>query len=194
MKAFPPDDEALRFFQALADVNRLRLLGLLALAPHSVEELAGILHLRPSTVSHHLGRLTEAELVEARAESYYSVYTLAPGAIETRARRLLARRALRARATALDLGAYDRKVLHDFLRSDGRLKTIPAQRRKRAVVLRHLATFFHLGRRYRESEVNRILKRFHPDTATLRRELVGEGLLQRQAGQYWRVGNAGATN
>jgi hypothetical protein len=190
MKAFPPDDEALRFFRALADANRLRLLGLLALAPHSVEELAGILHLRPSTVSHHLGRLTEAELVEARAESYYSVYALVPGAIESRARRLLARRALRARAADLDLDAYDRNVLHNFLRSDGRLKAIPAQRRKRMVVLRHLATFFRLGRRYRESEVNRILKRFHPDTATLRREMVGEGLLQRAAGEYRRIEGA----
>ena len=182
-----PDDEGLRFFQALADIHRLRLLGLLALQPRSVEELSALLQLRPSTVSHHLGRLSAARLVEARAEGYYSVYALAPGAIEAQAHRLLTRRALRARTAALDLEAFDQKVLHSVSRPDGRLKTIPAQRRKRIVVLRHVARSFPLGRRYREANVNRILRRFYPDTATLRRELVGAGLLQREGGVYWRV-------
>jgi hypothetical protein len=39
---------------------------------------------------------------------------------------------------------------------------------------------------YREVEVNEILKPCHPDTATLRRELVGAGLLQREHSIYWR--------
>ena len=186
MSMSSPDDEGLRFFQALADVHRLRLLGLLALQPRSVEELAALLRLRPSTVSHHLGRLGAARLVEARAEGYYSVYALAPGAIEAQARRLATRRALRARTATLDLDAFDRKVLHDVTRPDGRLKTLPRQRRKLMVVLRHLARSFRPGHRYREASVNRILRRFHPDTATLRRELVGAGLLLRQAEWYGR--------
>jgi hypothetical protein len=188
MEATDPSDEALAFFRALADVNRLRLLGLLAREPHSVEELAVLLRLRPSTVSHHLGRLAVADLVEARAEGYYSVYSLAPGALEQRAHRLLGRRALRARAAGLDLAAYDRKVLRDCSRPDGSLKTIPAQHRKLLAVLRSLAQAFRPGRPYSEAQVNRILRRFHQDTATLRRELVGAGLLTRERGVYRRPG------
>jgi hypothetical protein len=35
--------------------------------------------------------------------------------------------------------------------------------------------------------VNEIIKRSHPDTATLRRELIGNHLMQREAGSYWRL-------
>jgi hypothetical protein len=38
-------------------------------------------------------------------------------------------------------------------------------------------------------QVNAILFGYHDDTATLRRELVGYGLLKRQAGEYWRPEN-----
>ena len=57
------DDALLQFFKALADANRLRVVGLLAHRPHSVEELATVLELRPSTVSHHLSKLATARLV-----------------------------------------------------------------------------------------------------------------------------------
>jgi hypothetical protein len=179
-------DEALRLFQALGDANRLRLLGLLAIHPHSVEELSAILRLRPATVSHHLGRLTQADLVEARAEGYYSVYALTSGSIDGRARRFLTRRALRQRTADLDRQAFDLQVLREYTRRDGRLKSLPAQPRKRLAVLRRLALAFRPGRRYREAEVHRALRKFHEDAATLRRELVSAGLLQPQAEFYVR--------
>jgi hypothetical protein len=79
-------------------------------------------------------------------------------------------------------------VIADFSRPDGSLKTIPAQRKKLEAVLRHVAAAFRPGVRYSEKQVNRILIRFHADTATLRRELVGSGLMQREGGggAYWR--------
>ncbi len=64
--------ELVAFFKALADANRLKIVGLLARQPYSVEELAALLDLKPSTVSHHLSRLAEVGLVSARAESYYN--------------------------------------------------------------------------------------------------------------------------
>ena len=67
-------EELLSFYKALADANRLKIVGLLAGQSYSVEELAALLGLRPSTVSHHLAKLAEAGLVSARTESYYSVY------------------------------------------------------------------------------------------------------------------------
>ena len=44
------------------------------------------------------------------------------------------------------------------------------------------------GVRYPEREVNALLAVWHPDVAALRRYLVDEGLLTREAGVYWRSG------
>jgi DNA-binding transcriptional ArsR family regulator len=66
----PNDDQLLTFFKAMADANRLKIVGLLAQQPYSVEQLAAMLDLKPSTVSHHLKLLSEAGLVSARAQSY----------------------------------------------------------------------------------------------------------------------------
>lgn len=179
-------DALLAFFKALSDANRLKIVGLLAQGEYTVEQLAAMLDLRPSTVSHHLGRLASVDLVSARAEGYYSVYRLQPQTLEEMARRLLASDQLPEMAAEVDLNAYDRKVLRDFSKADGSLKTIPAQRRKLQAVLRMLVESFATGRRYPEAEVNQVLARFHPDTAQLRRELIGAGLLERQDNQYWR--------
>jgi hypothetical protein len=35
--------------------------------------------------------------------------------------------------------------------------------------------------------VNEIIQRFHSDSATLRRELIGQHFMQREGGVYWRV-------
>ena len=66
---------------------------------------------------------------------------------------------------------------------------IPAQHKKRMVILRWLVEDFQPGRRYPESEVNLIIGRRHPDFATLRRYLVDEELMQRRRGIYWRTGS-----
>ncbi len=193
MDAFPQEREQLvAFYKALADVNRLKIVGLLAQRPYSVEELAELLRLKPPTVSHHLHRLAQAGLVSSRGESYYSVYRLEEKALEQQARRLLSRQDFTAAVSDLDVEGYDRKVVADFTRSDGSLKTIPAQQKKLEAVLRHVVKAFAPGRRYSEKQVNKLLLRFHTDTATLRRELVGSGLMQREGGggDYWRTGDA----
>jgi hypothetical protein len=41
--------------------------------------------------------------------------------------------------------------------------------------------------RYSEPQVNAIIKPIHADSATLRRELVGSKLMQRESGFYWRT-------
>ena len=180
-------EELVTFFKALADASRLKIVGLLAQRPYSVEELAALLDLKPSTISHHLSRLAEAGLVNARAEGDYSVYQLDQAALQASARSLFSAEQMTAAAENVDLDAYDRKVLADFSLPDGRLKEIPAQRKKLDIILRHIARTFEPGRKYPEKQVNEILARFHADTATLRRELVGSGLVARQSGQYWRV-------
>ena len=71
------------------------------------------------------------------------------------------------------------KVLRAFLDEEGRLRSIPVSHAKRAVVLEYLADHLEAGRTYRERELSAVLRRFHDDVATLRRELVGAKLLVR---------------
>ncbi len=180
-------DEVLRFFKAMADANRLKILGLLAQEDLSVEQLSVILKLRPSTVSHHLSKLSEAGLVSAKAMSYYNIYHFDNKALEAIAQRLLSRENLSALAVDVDLDAYDRKVISDYSSPDGRLKTIPAQRKKLEAILHYVSQDFEIGTRYSEPQVNDILGKYHSDTATLRRELIGVGILARSYGgrEYW---------
>lgn len=181
-------EELVAFFKALADANRLKIVGLLAQQPYSVEQLAALLHLRPSTISHHLSKLAEVGLVSARADSYYNMYQLEEETLR-KTRLLFSQQDLAAVVEDVDLDAYDRKVVEDYSLPDGHLKTIPAQRKKLEVVLRYVVTAFKPGVRYSEKQVNEMLAQFHADTAILRRELVGYGLMQREGGggEYWRV-------
>jgi len=181
--------ELVTFFKALADPNRLKIVGLLADKSYSGEELAALLQLKPSTVSHHLAKLSEAGLVQSRAESYYTVYQLDKKVLEERSRSIFSQDELSSVASEVDADAYDNKVVKDFTKRDGSLKTIPAQQKKLEAVLRHIVKAFEVGKRYSEKQVNEILSGYHEDTATLRRELIGFGLMGREGGggEYWRV-------
>jgi hypothetical protein len=79
------------------------------------------------------------------------------------------------------------KVLRAFV-VDDRLRSIPRPGRKRRIVLEYLAAAFEPGVRYSEARVNAVLRAWHDDVAALRRYLVDEGLLSRDAGEYWRSG------
>ncbi|MBP8001906.1 MAG: metalloregulator ArsR/SmtB family transcription factor [Chloroflexi bacterium] len=181
--------ELLAFFKALADANRLKIVGLLAQQPLSVEQIAEILNLNASTVSHHLARLNKAGLVTARADGYYNMYQLETKALESMAQRLLAKETLPAIAAEINMDAYDKKVLQTYLTPDGKLKAFPMQQKKFEVILRHAVRFFEPGQRYSEKQVNDILRPFNEDTARLRRSFIEYGLMQRQGGggEYWRV-------
>ena len=181
-------DEVVTFFKAFADANRLKIVGLLAQQPYSVEELAALLDLKPSTVSHHLAKLAQIGLVSAKTESYYNVYQLDEKALETKSRNLFSQENLAASVADVDADAYDNKVVKDYVRKDGSLKTIPAQRKKLEAVLRYIVKAFEVNKRYSEKKVNEILSGYHEDTASLRRELVCYGLMKREGGggEYWR--------
>jgi biotin operon repressor len=182
-------EELVTFFKALADSNRLKIVGLLAEKSYSVEELAALLNLKASTVSHHLARLVKVGLVSARTQSYYNIYELDRAALEAMSKQLFSTEQITSVPADVDLDAYDHKVVANYTRRDGRLKTIPAQRKKLDAVLRYVVKAFDAGKRYSEKKVNEILGGYHEDTATLRRELVGAGLMARESdgSAYWRV-------
>jgi len=101
--------------------------------------------------------------------------------------RRLARSVLKPIGETKKAESFDAKVLKSFVADDGALKSIPASRKKRTIVLRWLMHDFVGGRRYREAEVNEAIQRHHWDSATLRRELVGHRMLARKDRVYWRL-------
>ena len=175
----------LGYLKTLADQTRLRLIGLLATQQRSVDELAALLDLRASTVSWHLAKLKEIDLVEMRAEGNSHLYRL-NGKGLGKINRLLGSPERIALLVDADTDAWERKVLADFF-ENGRLKTIPAQEKKKLVILTWLADRFEWGRNYSEREVNELIARYHPDTASLRRYLVGYRFMEREHGTYWRT-------
>jgi predicted transcriptional regulator len=179
--------ELLAFFKALSDANRLKIVGLLAQRDYSVEELAAMLDLKAPTVSHHLSKLSDVGLVSARAKSYYNLYRLETDALQAMAQRLLSKETLPEVAAGVDLDAYDRQVLKNYTLPDGRLKQIPTKRRKFEAVLRYVVRAFEPGQAYTEKQVNEILGRYNEDTAVLRRGLVDNQMMAREADGrlYW---------
>jgi len=177
--------QLLSFFRALADETRLRIVGLLAQQERSVEELATLLALRAPTISHHLAKLQGAGIIGMRREGTTHMYWLDGVALRSLSRDLLTPERSATWVASDNGAAWEDKVLHDFFAGE-RLKEIPASRKKRAVVLAWLADRFAADTAYPEAQVNAMLQRHHPDSATLRRELIGAGLLRREDNTYWR--------
>jgi hypothetical protein len=164
----------------LADPTRLRVVAALALGAGTLEEVADVAGLPLKDVALAARRLSRAGLVDRDGHAL-ALHTERFGA-GARA----AAEAAPAPEPLSDDPAED-AVLSAFVR-DGRLASIPAQRSKRLVVLHHLVRVFEPGVRYPEREVNALLAVWHADVAALRRYLVDEGLLTREAGVYWRSG------
>ena len=187
------EPDLLQFFKALADENRLKIVGLLAQDSYSGEGLAERLDIKPATVSHHLARLAEAGLVEARMDGHAKLYRLRLDVVHGLANRLLAHDALPETAERLLAqaapapSAFDAKVLKDFIAPDGTLNQIPVSQKKLQVVLRHVVQRFEPGRRYTEKDVNTRLAQVHADTASLRRAMIEYKLMARAGGEYWRL-------
>jgi hypothetical protein len=175
-------------FKALGHPARLLAVNLIKAKPRHVEELAAILQLSPATVSHHLGRLSAAGLVRSEKDQYFQTYSLSSGLLDRTLRELI-EMPQPGLAAQVEEDAYRQKVLATFLRQ-GRLTGIPAQLKKRQIVLEEIAEEFEPERTYTEREVNQILVDFHDDVATLRRGLIEHRLMERDGGIYWRVAGA----
>lgn len=176
----------LRFFKALGDESRLKILGLLANKECSVEELAALLGVKEPTVSHHLAKLKEIQLVSMRAEGNTHLYSLDTNALRAMNKDLLTPETIASLVEDVEGEAWEKKVLRDFLVEGERLKEIPASRKKRDVILKWLVSKFEPGVKYPEAQVNEVIKRHHPDFATLRREFIMGKLMSRENGLYWR--------
>src|SRR5579872_1951040 len=168
--------DAVTLFRVLSDGNRIKIAAAIMDRALSVDEIATAVQLPPKTVWGHIGTFQMVDLVEERLSGNVRTFRFNQRPLHEALKSLAPKR---EENLDHDLDAFDRKVLGDFL-VDGRLKSIPAQHKKRDVVLRFLAERFEPQRMYGEKEVNAILREYHDDVASLRRYLVDEGMVTRQ--------------
>jgi hypothetical protein len=180
----------LRFCKAMADESRLKIVGLLSVAEHSVQQLASTLALKEPTVSHHLAVLKQLDLVKIRADGNFRWYRLNEEVLGKISRAAFSRENIARLAVSAEARNPERKILNNFVDGE-RLLEIPVSYKKRLVILKWLIGFFEPGVSYAESQVNAILKRHHHDCATLRREMIGCGMLTRDKGIYRRGPESG---
>ena len=173
-------------FKCLADKSRLQIIKSLAKEDMYVERLAERLGVSPPTISFHLKKLEEMGVVNSYKEQYYTVYSLRRDMLSLNILDLVL-----ADKTIDDLQdqrdeTYKRNVISAFI-EHGKLKCIPAQLKKKKIVLEEICKAFEADKLYTEREVNIIIADFHDDFCTIRRDMIGLGLLQRENGIYSRI-------
>ena len=173
-------DELLKLMKSLADASRLKIAGLLGVEALTPTQAAERLGMKPAEAEHHLEQLAAAGLAHKEGQAY----RLDSQALEKLTRKVLAQS--HPPAPVYEGDEFEVKTLRAYLSRDGTLKAIPTQHKKLMVILAHLVKEFQPGVQYPESQVNQTLRKFHDDTAALRRYMVDNDLLIREKGIYWR--------
>jgi hypothetical protein len=163
----------------LADETRLLVLAAVVLGESRVVDIVTRTGLSEDTVARALGHLLSAGIVVQDENGLHAdthVFSTAARTVSTP----------RVEPDLSDATPEQAAVLRNFVSGDGRMEMLPARREKRRLVLEYVATRFEPKREYGEREVNAVLEEVHDDYVTLRRHLVDEGLLEREAGVYRR--------
>ncbi|WP_028610266.1 metalloregulator ArsR/SmtB family transcription factor [Paenibacillus harenae] len=183
-------DKVVAYHKALADPTRIKMLIMLAGGELNGQTLAEKLGVSPATVTHHAAKLREASLINERREKNTIYFCLNDYFIKSNANaaeKLIYRNAEREGGeNAMEESNKRLKdsVIRNFFTSDGRLKHIPVQLKKKLIVLQHLADQLAKGQTYTEKEINAFIKRFHDDFATIRREFIMHQLMYREKDVY----------
>ncbi len=180
------ETDAIKLFKCLADKSRLQILKSLIQEDMYVERLAERLGLTPATISFHLKKLEDANAVTSYKEQYYTMYTLKKEVFMTSIIDIIKEESDEAREQQEREEAYRQKVITSFFEY-GKLKTIPAQRKKKLIILEEILKNFEEDRIYTEQEVNETIQKYHEDYCTLRRDMISEKMMKREGTNYQRI-------
>jgi hypothetical protein len=173
------------FHKALGDLTRIRIIALLQQGPLHGQAIAGKLGLKAPTITHHMAKLREVGLIKERRDKNTIYFSLNTKILEMSAKAILT--VGNGGSSNLEMSVTNEErvaIINNFFTKDGKLKTFPAQRKKKLVVLAHMVKALEFGRVYQEKEINEYLKQFHEDYATLRRELIMCQFMYRENNQY----------
>jgi hypothetical protein len=168
----------------MSDADRLRIIGLLTQRRASRADIMTKLNLPLRDVVDHLAFLEFVGVLNQRDD----LYELNDSKLADLGRANFAEERP-SYVPAPELDVQSKKVLKTYLNPDGSIRQIPSQPAKLQVILNYLIQAFAPNTDYTEKEVNQILRRFHEDTAGLRRDLVDANMLARisDGSRYWRV-------
>lgn len=175
-------NETVELLKVLADETRLAIIAELIKCDSYVERLAELLSLTPATVCYHMKKMERVGLVSCSRTQFYIIYSLNQKVFEKKLGELVTN----ALPKQKESDSYRDKVIAAFFHG-GQLVALPVQKKKREIVLERIAESFEHGRNYTENEVNEIIRGFHEDFCTIRRELVGFGMMERENGIYRRL-------
>ncbi|MDQ0048156.1 biotin operon repressor [Paenibacillus polymyxa] len=180
-------DKMVNYHKALADPTRMRILLLLSRGEIHGQALAKKLNLSQPTVTHHASKLREAGLIKERRDKNTVYFTLNPELIRQHAEatvRFIFEKGEGEEEMSELNETLEASVLRNFFSKDGKLRQIPAQYKKKLIVLQMLAEKLEPGRMYPERELNEWIKQYHEDFATIRRELIMHQFMYREREMY----------
>jgi biotin operon repressor len=180
-------DKMVNYHKALADPTRMRILLLLSRGEMHGQGLAKKLNLSQPTVTHHASKLREAGLIKERRDKNTVYFTLNPELIRQHAEatvRFIFEKGEGEEEMPELNETLEATVLRNFFAKDGKLRQIPAQYKKKLIVLQMLAEKLEPGRVYPERELNEWIKQYHDDFATIRRELIMHQFMYREREMY----------
>ncbi len=180
-------DKMVAFHKALADPTRIRILFLLKKGPMHGQALAEKLRVSAPTITHHMAKLRHAALVKEARDKNTIYFELDPYFFEQGSRALL-EALFDSRPRQEELMDQDERlkqsVLANFFAEDGKLKQIPAQRKRKLIVFEHLLKGLKPGEQYSEKQINEYIQQFHDDYCTIRREFIVNHYMYRENGIY----------
>jgi len=176
-------EKSLEIIKAIGDNSRLRILRALLEKSYYVEELSARLDLGAPTVSFHLKKLEQAGFVKKAKEQYYVVFSVNEDALSMTLKELVLIDDSDSPMQDKRLVDYRSKVIKTYFKK-GKLLRLPAQEKKRRIVLEEFGARFNLNMKYEEIEVNQIITQMYDDYCTIRRELVDRKIMARSGTKY----------
>jgi hypothetical protein len=179
-------EKLVAFYKTIGDPARLKIIMLLKEGPLHGLAIAGKLGLSAPTISHHLTKLRDINLVYSRREKNSLYYHLNQKVIQHHGNVLLKMAEERKgdKEAMVQIQKEKQKVINNFFSADGKLTHIPAQRKKKLFVFEHIIEGLKAGVKYEEKEINEYIKQFHEDYATIRREFIINHFMYRENGIY----------
>jgi len=178
-------DKLVNYHKAVGDPTRIRIISLLKKGPLHGQAIAYKLGLQPPTITHHISKLRDIGLVYQRRQGNIIYFYLDSERLEYNSKAILNIGEESMENQDSKINDKDKlSIVKNFVNSDGTLKQIPSQRKKKNVILAYLIRDLHQGKTYKEKDLNEYIKNYHEDYATIRRELIMQHFMYRQNGEY----------
>jgi hypothetical protein len=171
------------FHKTMGDPTRLRILSLLSNGPLHGQAIAGKLGLTAPTITHHLKKLRDINVVYERRDKNTIYFYLNQSVVKQHSEAIM--RLIEGKELNMKEQNEERqKVVSNFFTKDGKLKTIPSQRKKKLIIFEHILKGIEKGKKYEEKEINEYILQYHEDYATIRREFIINHYMYRENGIY----------